>query len=188
MVVYSTAAWKGVKILLWNLEEATLRKPWGLNLSGTTGLGLVVAQHYACLALSPHTLLGWPYFLMPVWRDGVAQMALPILGGGGLMMNPLSTSMSWSSMQPNSPQMCHTPISAWCWTLQLLLHHHHSFNVSVPLKVGRTAPMFVPSFFLHSILFAGSALDSFQSTLSNNFKFCDAVNTTIIPCNMPKPT
>ena len=41
-------------------------------------------------------------------------------------------------------------------------HHHHSFNVSVPLKVGRTAPMFVPSFFLHSILFAGSALDSFQ--------------------------
>ena len=35
-------------------------------------------------------------------------------------------------------------------------HHHHSFNVSVPLKVGRTAPMFVPSFFLHSILFAGS--------------------------------
>ena len=42
------------------------------------------------------------------------------------------------------------------------LYHHHSFNVSVPLKVGRKAPMFVPSFFLHSILFAGSALDSFQ--------------------------
>ena len=41
-------------------------------------------------------------------------------------------------------------------------HHHHSFNVSVPLKVGRTAPMFVLSFFLHSILLAGSALDSFQ--------------------------
>ena len=41
-------------------------------------------------------------------------------------------------------------------------HHHHSFNVSVPLKVGRTAPMFLLSFFLHSILFAGSALDSFQ--------------------------
>ena len=41
-------------------------------------------------------------------------------------------------------------------------HHHHSFNVSVPLKVGRAAPMFVLSFFLHSILFAGSALDSFQ--------------------------
>ena len=40
--------------------------------------------------------------------------------------------------------------------------HHHSFNVSVPLKVGRTAPMFVLSFFLHFILFAGSALDSFQ--------------------------
>ena len=40
--------------------------------------------------------------------------------------------------------------------------HHHSFNVSVPLKVGRTAPMFVLSFFLHSILLAGSALDSFQ--------------------------
>ena len=39
---------------------------------------------------------------------------------------------------------------------------YHSFNVSVPLKVGRTAPMFVLSFFLHSILFAGSALDSFQ--------------------------
>ena len=38
-------------------------------------------------------------------------------GGGGLMMNHLS----WSSMQPNSPcwllpQICHTPISAWCWT------------------------------------------------------------------------
>ena len=28
--------------------------------------------------------------------------------------------------------------------------------------MGRTAPMFVLSFFLHSILFAGSALDSFQ--------------------------
>ena len=41
-------------------------------------------------------------------------------------------------------------------------HHHHSFNVSVPLKVGCTAPMFVLSFILHSILFAGSALDSFQ--------------------------
>ena len=41
-------------------------------------------------------------------------------------------------------------------------HHHHSFNMSLPLKVGRTAPMFVLSFFLHSILFAGSALDSFQ--------------------------
>ena len=40
--------------------------------------------------------------------------------------------------------------------------HRHSFNVSVPLKVGRTAPMFVLSFFLHSILFVGSALDSFQ--------------------------
>ena len=40
--------------------------------------------------------------------------------------------------------------------------HHHSFNVSVPLKVGRTAPMFVLSFFLHSILLAGSALYSFQ--------------------------
>ena len=34
--------------------------------------------------------------------------------------------------------------------------------MSVPLKVGRTAPMFVLSFFLHSILLAGSALDSFQ--------------------------
>ena len=34
--------------------------------------------------------------------------------------------------------------------------------MSVPLKVGCTAPMFVLSFFLHSILFAGSALDSFQ--------------------------
>ena len=41
-------------------------------------------------------------------------------------------------------------------------NHHHSFNVSVPLKIGCTAPMFVLSFFLHSILFAGSALDSFQ--------------------------
>ena len=39
---------------------------------------------------------------------------------------------------------------------------HHSFNVSVLLKMGCTAPMFVLSFFLHSILFAGSALDSFQ--------------------------
>ena len=43
--------------------------------------------------------------------------------------------------------------------------HHHSFNMSVPLKVGRTAPMFVLSFFLHSILFVGSALDSFQRSL-----------------------
>ena len=43
-----------------------------------------------------------------------------------------------------------------------ILDHHHSFNVSVPLKMGCTAPMFVPSYFLHSILFAGSALDSFQ--------------------------
>ena len=43
-----------------------------------------------------------------------------------------------------------------------MFDHHHSFNVSVPLKVGRTAPMFVLSFFLHSILLAGSALDSFQ--------------------------
>ena len=34
--------------------------------------------------------------------------------------------------------------------------------MSVPLKMGRTAPMFVLSFFLHSILFAGSALHSFQ--------------------------
>ena len=41
-------------------------------------------------------------------------------------------------------------------------NHHHSFNVSFPLKVGRTASMFVLSFFLHSILFAGSALDSSQ--------------------------
>ena len=35
--------------------------------------------------------------------------------------------------------------------------HHHSFNVSVPLKMGCTAPMFVLSCFLHSNLFAGSA-------------------------------
>ena len=80
-----------------------------------------------------------------------------------------------------------------------IYHHHHSFNVSVPLKVGRMAPMFVPSFFLHSILFAGSALDSFQclrSLLIVSFHVffglprprCDAVNTTIIPYNMPKPT
>ena len=41
-------------------------------------------------------------------------------------------------------------------------NNHHSFNVSVPHKVGRTAHMFVLSFFLHSILFAGSALESFQ--------------------------
>ena len=38
-------------------------------------------------------------------------------------------------------------------------HHHHSFYVSVPLKAGRTAPIFVLSFFLRSILFAGSALE-----------------------------
>ena len=90
-----------------------------------------------------------------------------------------------------------------------IFYEDHSFNASVPLKVGHTAPMFVLSFFLHSILFAGSALDSFQclrsllivsfhvflglprsstSTLSINFKFCDAVNTTNIPYNMPKPT
>ena len=86
------------------------------------------------------------------------------------------------------------------------IDHHHSFNVSVPLKVGCTAPMFVLSFFLHSILFAGSVLDSFQClrsllivsfhvffglprprcpTTSNSVI---AVNTTIIPYNMPKPT
>ena len=41
-------------------------------------------------------------------------------------------------------------------------HHHHLFNVRVPLRVGRTALMFVLSFFLHSILFAGSSLVSFQ--------------------------
>ena len=80
-----------------------------------------------CITLASHfLLLGWTYFLMPVWRDGVALMALPMLGGGGLMMNPLSTSMSWSSMQPNSPcwllpQMCHTPISTWYWTTLWLL-------------------------------------------------------------------
>ena len=49
-----------------------------------------------------------------------------------------------------------------CVKIELKCHHHHWFNVSVPLKVGHTAPMFVLSFFLHSILFAGSALDSFQ--------------------------
>ena len=49
-----------------------------------------------------------------------------------------------------------------CDVMCFTYHHHHSFNVSVPLKVGRTAPMFVLSFFLHSILLAGSALDSFQ--------------------------
>ena len=49
---------------------------------------------------------------------------------------------------------------------QTFICHHHSFNVSVPLKVGHTAPMFVLSFFLHSILFAGSALDSFQCLIS----------------------
>ena len=48
------------------------------------------------------------------------------------------------------------------FTIIFFPHHHHSFNVSVPLKVGCTAPMFVLSFFLHSILFVGSALDSFQ--------------------------
>ena len=56
--------------------------------------------------------------------------------------------------------------------------------------------MFVLSFFLHSILFAGFALDSFQCLRSLlivsfhvffNIKFCDAVNTTITPYNMPKP-
>ena len=50
----------------------------------------------------------------------------------------------------------------YCSNLDTKIYHHHSFNVSVPLKVGRTAPMFVLSFFLHSILLAGSALDSFQ--------------------------
>ena len=47
--------------------------------------------------------------------------------------------------------------------------------MSVPLKVGRTAPMFVLSFFLHSILFAGFALDSFQclrSLLIVSFHVC----------------
>lgn len=39
---------------------------------------------------------------------------------------------------------------------------HHSFNMPVPLRVGRVAPMFVLSFFLHSVLFAGSIRVSFQ--------------------------
>ena len=79
-------------------------------------------------------------------------------------------------------------------------NHHHSFNVSVPLK-GGSHGSYVCSELLSPtpFCFAGSALDSFQclrsllivsfhvffgpstSTLSNNFKFCDAVNTTIIP-------
>ena len=50
----------------------------------------------------------------------------------------------------------------FCLFVRSMSFRHHSFNVSVPLKMGRTAPMFVLSFFLHSILFAGSALDSFQ--------------------------
>ena len=41
-------------------------------------------------------------------------MAFPMLGGGGLMMNPLSTSMSWSSMKPNSH----------CWLLPQMSHSH----------------------------------------------------------------
>ena len=40
--------------------------------------------------------------------------------------------------------------------IEINMDNRHSFNVSVPLKV------FVLSFFLHSILFVGSALDSFQ--------------------------
>ena len=35
----------------------------------------------------------------------------------------------------------------------IIFHHHHSFNVSVPLKVGRTAPMFVLSFFIFLSLY-----------------------------------
>ena len=55
------------------------------------------------------------------------------------------------------------PCFSYMRSLDVMQHrssHHHSFNMSVPLKVGRTAPMFVLSFFLHSL--AGSALDSFQ--------------------------
>ena len=57
-------------------------------------------------------------------------------------------------------------LTEWLRANRLSLYHH-SFNVSVPLKMGRTAPMFVPSFFLHSILFVGSALDSFQCLRSS---------------------
>ena len=40
-------------------------------------------------------------------------------------------------------------------------HHHHWLNELVPFRVGRTAPMFVLSFSLHSILLAGSTLINF---------------------------
>ena len=41
-------------------------------------------------------------------------------------------------------------------------HDHHPFIVPVPLRMSHTAPMFALNFFLHSILFAGSTLASFQ--------------------------
>ena len=59
MVVYSTAAWKGVKNLALKSARGNFEKTMRLT-SDTTGLGLVVAQHYACLSLSPHT---------PCWVD-----------------------------------------------------------------------------------------------------------------------
>ena len=87
--------------------RGNFEKTMGLTSQAQQDLGwwsrnIMLASHF--LNTSP---VGLTLFLMPVWRDG----------GGGLMMNPLSTSMSWSSMQPNSPcwllpQMCHTPISA----------------------------------------------------------------------------
>ena len=44
----------------------------------------------------------------------------------------------------------------------VVYNHHHSFIVPVPLRVGRAAPIFDLSFFLDSILFAGSILVSVQ--------------------------
>ena len=75
MVVYSAPTWKGVKSCseickrLWE----TLSKPYEINLSGTTGLGLVVAQHYACLSPPPPPpcwvdLIFWCQFGGMVWH------------------------------------------------------------------------------------------------------------------------
>ena len=46
-------------------------------------------------------------------------------------------------------------------------HHHHSFYMTFPLKVGCMLHMFILIFFLHSILSMGSTPDAFQCLRSS---------------------
>ena len=54
--------------------------------------------------------------LMPVWRDGVAWMALLMLGGGGGGGTDDESPVHINVLELHAakllPQMCHTPISA----------------------------------------------------------------------------